>query len=549
MRLKILIIIFISVTMMQANVKINTKMDRKNASKGIAYLTKQMKNKVMTTKLKRYFLAKIVKKPFIFLSNKPIYNLYLTSILNRGRPVWLDDDKFVFHTSSGQRYLKRLQKVYKKKYNLETIIYKNPKYKTKTLQLKDVDTHSIVKYIREQISASLIRKKKEKKSTRRKKEKTIAQIKSVNVAQVITRKDVKHAQKGIKLLEIQKKNETDTVKLKRYFLAKTARKPFIFSSNKPIYNLYLTSILNGGRPVWLDDDKFVFHTSSSKTYLKRLQKLYKKKYNLKTIIYKNPNYKKKFLPLKDVDTHSIVEYIQDSIPVSLVQSISKNKQALQRKKARNKRAKKERESNEKKRLLKESKEAKKKEAIEKKRKETTQKKLLAKEKKKSLAKQKKEQDATSKRKLAEEKIWAEKKRKLEDQRKRFEKQKRILAEQEQARKKKKLAQEKEATERKRRLAEEKSLAEKKRKLEAERKKFEKQKRILAEQEQARKKKKLALKKQEAERLKKLAQKKAQLAKREKERKKDTLTSDLDQMMKETSDFKKKLERFESIKYY
>ena len=237
--------------------------------------------------------------------------------MNKGTAAWLDNDKFVFHTSSSLGYLKRLKRRYAWKYNLETVIYKNPKYRTKALKLKSVDTDAVVEYMKDKTPVTLQKKKVKKLASKKEKkqvkQKKVEKPKSVNFAKVRTKKDVRNVRKGIIKLQQQEKYEVDTVKLKKYFLAKTAPKPFIFSSKKPIYNLYLTSILNKGTAAWLDNDKFVFHTSSSLGYLKRLKRRYKWKYNLETVIYKNPQYRTKALQLKSVDTDGLVEYMKDKI--------------------------------------------------------------------------------------------------------------------------------------------------------------------------------------------------------------------------------------------
>lgn len=532
MQLKILMILFTCVTIIHANVKIKTKQDVRNAHKGMAYLSKQKDHNIKTVKLKRYFLAQEIKKPFIFESNDSIYNLYLTSILNKGRPVWLDDDKFVFHTSSGQKYLKWLKSVYKKKYNLETVIYKNPNYTRKVLALRDINTDDLLDYIDEKIPVSLLAKKKRKKKkvVKSKKETTPKIAKPLKRAQVHTKTDVRNVNLGLVTMKKHIQKNPDTVKLNRYFLAKIVKKPFIFSSNKPIYNLYLTSILNKGTPVWLDDDKFVLHTSSGKKYLKQLKRVYRKKYNLETVIYKNPNYRKKPLAFRDINTENLLDYIRKQTPEVLVQRLSTNtyKQGLnkQKKIARSKKLRREKRRTEKKkkRLAKEKQkkeiaQAKKRKFAEKKKRlnkqNTKQKQILATDKeltKKKIELEEQRKSEQKKRELEEE-IWAEKKKKLAEERKTFEKEKARDKEQLEIRKKevvrlKKLAQEKESAEKKRKKIEINALANKKKKLEK-------------------------LKKRAAV----------------KEKKKDTLTSDLDKMMKETSNFKEKLERSESIKYY
>ena len=536
--------------------KIATKSEIKNTQKGLRYLENQKKEEVKSIKAKKYILAKKVEKPSFFSSKEPIYNLYLTSILNKGKPAWLENGKFIFHTSSNKRYLKRLQNIYKKRYHIETAIYGN--IKKEPLPLQNIDYDALIAYISARMPVSQKKKnvqKKEEKKNITKQESKHVPIERVHLAEVKTKRDIKNLQRGIAHLEKSIEHKNDKVKLQRYFLAKVVEKPSFFSSMKPIYNLYMIAILNQGYPQWLDDDTFVFHSARSKTYLKRLQKMYQKRYNLDTVIYETKRYQNDNIKMKELSFSKVLDYLHNQLPETSVQQITKSKpKKLVKKKQENYLLKK--------RLTRE-----KKAGIEKKRKQikTKQKQL---DRKIELEKN---SLAAKKRALEEER------RQLEKERKKLEEQKRLLKEREKAKetlrleakkqKKKRLEEEKRKkeqalkAEQKRLLKEneqlllkikreeKKRLEEEKRKkeqaLKAEQKRIEEQKRLAAKEKEVARKKKLA-EKLEAEKQVALAAKKKAEAKKKKE---DALTSELDKMLQETSEFKKKLERSESIKYY
>ena len=616
MKLKILIIISLCITFVNANIEVLTKKDVKAVNKGIVYLEKQKKDELIRVKLKRYLLVKQVEKPSFFSSSAPIYDLYLASFLQKGTPLWLTDNKFVFHTSSSQWYMKKLKKIYYNKYNIEVVVYKNPNYKEDTFKLTEVDNDELVEYLQKKIPKVLPEKfaKKEKKVKKKEKlvekkklktplaEETVAQTLPIIPSKVLTKKEAKNLQEGIDVFETEIGEATERIELKRYFLAKFVEKPSFFSDKKPFYNLYLTAMIHKGTPAWLEDTKFVFHTSSSQKYLKRIKKLYKKKYNLDLVLYKNLHYKKETLVLAKTDKSKILSYLQTQVPEALVQEIVEDKeyQVLKQKKRverlkkrrviQKQKLKRERKRAEKERRISELQSAKRKKQLAKERKKAALKKALLEkkkrksvEKKKRLDKQKKEakqnkalsteRDETQRKRALEEKAWAEKKKELEEEkRKSIEKKKRLDKQKKEAKQNKALSKERDEAKRKRAL-EEKAWAEKKKELEEERKAFEKEKRLLEEKEIAREKRRLEKRKKEAARLKKLASEKEKAEKERKKaeskkwaakkkkleaerkraaskvKKKDNLTSDIDKMMKDTVDFKKKLERSESIKYY
>ncbi len=541
--------------------KIATKSNIKNTQKGLRYLENQKKEELKSIKAKKYILAKKVEKPSFFSSKEPIYNLYLTSILHKGKPAWLENGKFIFHTSSNKTYLKRLQNIYKKKYKIETTIYGNSQYKKEPLPLQNIDYDALIEYISAHMPAAAKKKKNEPKKEEKKVEKKNitkqeskhVPIERVHLAEVKTKKDIKNLQRGLIHLEKSIEHKDDKVKLQRYFLAKVVEKPSFFSSMKPIYNLYMIAILNKGHPRWLDDDTFVLHSARSKKYLKRLQKMYQKRYNLDTVIYERKRYKNDNIKMKEVDFSKVLDYLNNQLPETSVQQITKSK------------PKKIVEQKQENILLKKRSTREKKADIENKRKE-----IKAKQKQLDRKRElEKNSLAAKKRELEEER------RQLEKERKKLEEQKRLLKEREKAketlhleakkqkkeriekekRKKekalnaeqKRLFKEKEQLLLKTKREEKKRLEEEKHKkeqaLKAEQKRIEEQKRLVAK-EKARKKK--LVEKHEAEKKAALAAKQKAEAKKKKE---DALTSELDQMLQETVEFKKKLEHSETIKYY
>ena len=320
MKLKILIILLIWTTI-HAETVIKRNIDVRNAQKGVGYIKWQEKKKVKNVKLKKYFLAMTRKTPFIFTSNDVVYELYLAAFLQKARPLWLENDKFVFHTSSNKNYLNRMKKIYERKYNIKLTVYKNTYFWKTRFNLHEVDRLDLIEYVNENILEYRISKKE-----KRKKKQIKAKGTKVNPAKIRNKREVRLVKKSSKYLQRHKKDRQS--KLNRYVLYKEVKYPFIFFSHKPIYNLYLTGILNGGQPKWLADTKFIFHTSSSRKYLKRLQNKYKKKYNLDLTLSKNSSYKTKKFELMSVDNEDIIEYIQDQIPKrykSKIKSVPKYK--------------------------------------------------------------------------------------------------------------------------------------------------------------------------------------------------------------------------------
>ena len=618
------------------NAEVKTKKEAKKVYKGIRSLAKQVEKKTKSVALQRYFLAKTVQKPSLFGSMKPIYNFYLTSILNNGTAAWLDDGRFVFHTANGKKYLKNMQKFYKKKYHLELTLYKNSHYKKENVVLMPTDLSDVIVSLEKQIPQKLqkknkivptVKKERVQKKTIQKKE--IKALPLVN-AEVKTKKEAKKVYKGIRSLAKQVEKKTKSVALQRYFLAKTVQKPSLFGSMKPIYNFYLTSILNNGTAAWLDDGRFVFHTANGKKYLKNMQKFYKKKYHLELTLYKNSHYKKENVVLMPTDLSDVIVSLEKQIPQRLRKNMAeedkrkalekqrrevrtKERKILQKKKLEKERKeKREQARKEKSKLeakkralaeenarkekqknleLKRKREAEKKRAKaladkrrqkqidtkvkieEKVRKQTMQEKAqqeaqLQKIKdaqsqvheqeqaRKKLLEEEKKRVAEEKRKIeAEKKALAEEKRKIEARKKALAKQKelkRLAEEQKEQEKAKKAAI---AKEKERFIAEKRKIEAEKKALAEERKKIEERKKALAQEKEkleAQRKKEQAIKQaKEAEKRRIAKQKKleAQREAAEKKKQDDALTSDLDAMLKDTKDFKKKLERSESIKYY
>lgn len=122
-----------------------------------------------------------------------------------------------------------------------------------------------------------------------------------------------YAQLGRAYIKTQKKKDLKSIKLKKYFLAIKRTKPFIFTSYDVVYNLYLTAFLQKSRPLWLENDSFVFHSSSSKRYLKKLKKHYEIKYHLPLTIYKNNYFWKSKFSLRDIDTEDLLHYVNNKI--------------------------------------------------------------------------------------------------------------------------------------------------------------------------------------------------------------------------------------------
>jgi len=335
MKLKILIV-FLLWTSIHAETHIQKNKELYYAQQGMAYIKRKAKQKSEHIKLKKYFLAKTREKPFFFSSNDVVYNLYLTAFLQRAHPVWLENDQFVFHTSSNKRYLKRLQKRYKRKYHLDLTLHKNPYFWKEKFTLRKVDTEDLVKYIDAKTSAYTALKMKKKRKKKKKLKDT-----TIRIAKIHTKRELWLVKKASKSLEkhhqVQEKQRSEGIKLKKYFLAKTRKKPFFFSSNDVVYNLYLTAFLQKGHPVWLENDQFVFHTSSNKRYLKRLQKRYKRKYHLDLTLYKNPYFRKKKFTLRNVDTENLVQYMNDKIAAyTALKTKKQRKKKIQKKKIRSK---------------------------------------------------------------------------------------------------------------------------------------------------------------------------------------------------------------------
>ncbi len=492
--------------------KVQTKQDIKKLQQGIHYLQKQVESKTTSVSVKKYFLAKTVQKPSFFGSMDPIYNLYLTSILNNGTATWLEDGRFVFHTSNGRKYLKSMQKFYKKKYHLALTLYRNPGYKKENLAIMPTDLSDVIVSLKNYIPQEL--QKKNKVLPIEKKE-----IKNLPLleAKVKTKQDVKNIQDGIRHLQKQVEEKTKNVSLKKYFLAKTVQKPSFFGSMDPIYNLYLTSILNNGTATWLEDGRFVFHTSNGRKYLKSMQKFYKKKYHLALTLYRNPHYKKENLVLMPTDLSDVIVSLQSRIPEKLIENMAKGKKRKVLKKQKIKTRIRERKILEKKKLKKEQKNSQKQEDEKKK----LRKKVLEDEKKRV---------SEEKRKLETEK------RALEAEKRKIDALKKVLAQEKEF----KIQAEKEIE---RKKAKKEAMNEEKKHFALEKTKMEAEKKALAEEKE---KLEVYRKKEQIRKKEKEIQKRELLDKKKQD---DALTSDLDAMLKDTKDFKKKLERSESIKYY
>jgi len=295
---------------------------------GKAYIKRQVKQKREHIKLKKYFLAKTREKPFFFTSNDVVYNLYLTAFLQKGHPVWLENDQFVFHTSSNKRYLKRLQKRYKKKYHLDLTIYKNPYFWKKKFTLRKVDTEDLVQYMNDKISAYAALKTKKQRKKKIQKKKIRSKNTRVHVAKIVTKKEVWLVKKYSQYLQKYKRETA----LNRYILYKKVKYPSLFSSYTPIYNLYVTAMLQRGEPKWLANTTFIFHTSSSKNYLKKLQKVYKKKYNLDLTVFKNIKDKKTKFRLMSIDNENILAYIQAQMPKKYKRKLHSTKKVQKKEK-------------------------------------------------------------------------------------------------------------------------------------------------------------------------------------------------------------------------
>jgi hypothetical protein len=555
---------------LDGNTNITSMKNIRQANKGLTYLKDQEKRNTEEVKLKKYYLSQIVKKPSFFSNNNEVYNLYLTVFLENGRPLWLENDNFIFHTSSNKKYLQKMQKIYAKKYKINLTLNKNTQYWKSKFKLRKINIDNFAKYMNEKVSFSL-----EKKSTHKKNKMPVSNVNKkntpINLALVQTKKEVLLVEKASKYLYEEKNNTS--VKLRKYILYKNVKKPTIFQSDKPIYNLYLTGILNGGKPKWLADNRFIFHTGTNINYLKRLQKKYKKKYNLELSLSKLADYKNQKFILMPVKQENILEYIKENIPLKYKMKTFSKKSPKPKNKFADKHNKNKKEHakiirlSEKKRNKKsktkqntikikanrvnakniEKKKKEKRKLEEANRRETESKQKVLEEERKKIA--------TEKRKLLKER------KVLEEQKKALNKEKLAMSAQKEANRKtleekkkkdkaEKIRIQKEKEYKLKKEAERKTLEEKKKKDKAEKIRIQKEKERKLKKEAERKILEEKKKKDKADKIRIQKEKEHKLKKEaEKKKKDDTLTSDIDAMLKETTEYKEKLERSESIKYY
>ena len=489
MKTRVLIIFLFAIMSLGATTNINSMEDIRQANKGLTYLRGQEKSNTQEVKLKKYYLSKIVKEPSFFTNIEEIYDLYLTVFLQNGHPFWLENNNFIFHTSSNKKYLKKMQKIYAQKYKINLTLNKNSQFWKKKFKLKKIDINDLTKYMNKKVSFS---PKQKLKKDDKIKTSTDSKIQKKNLAQIYSKKETLLIQKAINYLKKQKENTPTPIKLRKYILYKNIENPSIFQSYKPIYDLYLTCVLNSGIPKWLSDNKFIFHTGTNLNYLKKLQKNYKNKYNLELKLSKLPNYKTQEFILMPLKYTKIIDYMEKNIPIknkNKILSVKNTANALKQN------SQKKQQNTKSKHLVKH-----KKQKINKPKQNITKVKTILEKVNTKDLKLKHKTLEEERKKIAIEKIKLQKERKLlETQKKALNEEKLAISAQKEAHKKIMELKKKEAKAEESRIKEEH-------------------------------KKKL---KQEAEKKKKI----------------DALTSDIDIMLKETSDYKKNLERSESIKYY